>query len=65
MSERIISTDRSFNIKKFFLQWEWLLVLIFIAIHIMNSSLSPYYLNVNTFIRTPMTFLDKAFLVLP
>jgi len=65
MNKRIILTDRSFDVKKFFFQWEWLLVLIFIAIHIMNSSLSPYYLNVNTFIKTPMTFLDKAFLVLP
>lgn len=65
MSERIILTDKVFNYKKFFLQWEWLLVVIFIGIHIMNSFLSPYYFNVNTFIRTPMTFLDKAFLVLP
>jgi len=65
MTERKLLTERGFSFKRFFLQWEWLLVLIFLLIHIINSFLSPYYLNVGTFVRTPMTFLDKSFLVLP
>ncbi|GHV91354.1 branched-chain amino acid ABC transporter permease [Spirochaetia bacterium] len=62
---RTLSIDKPWDWKKFFFQWEWLLVLIFIAIHIFNSILSPYYLNIGTFLNAPMSFLDKAFIVLP
>jgi len=65
MAQRELRIDRRRNVKQFIMQWEWLLVIIFILINVVNSSLSPYYLNVNTFVRTPMTFLDKSFLVLP
>lgn len=65
MAKQTLGTERSQNLKQFFMQWEWLLVAIFIVIHIINSTLSPYYFTVNTFVRTPMTFLDKAFLVFP
>ena len=65
MAERTLQLEQSWSWKRFFMQWEWMLVLIFLLIHVMNSYLSPYYLNLNTFIRTPQTFLDKAFLVLP
>ena len=65
MAERTIRMDRAWSWKRFFFQWEWLLVLIFIAVNVVNSILSPYYLTANTFISTPMTFLDKAFIVLP
>jgi rhamnose transport system permease protein len=63
--ERSIRMERVWSWKTFFLQWEWLLVLIFIAINVVNSTLSRYYLTADTFVNTPMTFLDKAFLVLP
>jgi rhamnose transport system permease protein len=65
MIDRTIRLNKSWSWKSFFLQWEWLLVLIFIAVNVVNTTLSPYYLNVDTFLQTPMTFLDKAFLVLP
>jgi len=65
MAEKQILLDKSRNWKEFFFQWEWLLVIIFLLIHVVNSFLSPYYLNLNTFIRTPQSFLDKAFIVLP
>ncbi len=41
------------------------MVLIFIVVNIFNSFLSPYYFSFSTFINTPTTFLDKAFLVFP
>jgi len=63
--ERTIAIDRPWSWRSFFLQWEWLLVLIFVAVHVVNSVLSPDYLTVDTFLETPMSFLDKAFLVLP
>jgi rhamnose transport system permease protein len=65
MSERSISTEKPWVWKKFFFQWEWLLVAIFLVIHIVNSFISPYYLNVETFLNAPMNFLDKAFIVFP
>jgi rhamnose transport system permease protein len=65
MSERTISSEKTRSWKKFFFQWEWMLVMIFLAINVVNSLLSPYYLSIDTFLNTPMNFLDKAFLVLP
>lgn len=65
MVDRSIRAEKLWSWRTFFLQWEWLLVLIFIAVNIINSTLSPYYFSVDTFLGTPMSFLDKAFLVLP
>ena len=65
MAERSIRVERLWSWRTFFFQWEWLLVLIFIAVNIVNSTLSPYYLTADTFLSTPQTFLDMAFLVPP
>jgi rhamnose transport system permease protein len=65
MSERTLSIKKTWRWNRFLFQWEWLLCLIFILIHIINSFLSPYYLNADTFLSAPMNFLDKAFIVLP
>ncbi|MDR1388644.1 MAG: ABC transporter permease [Treponema sp.] len=62
---RTIRTEKPWNLRKFFFQWEWLLIAVFIIINIINSYLSPYYLDSNTFLNTPRSFLDKAFIVLP
>jgi rhamnose transport system permease protein len=65
MSERSISVDRPRSLRRFFFQWEWLLVLIFIAVNLINSSLSRYYLNLRSLVGSTNSFLDMAFLVLP
>ena len=65
MGDKILDTTRKWNWKKFFFQWEWLLFVVFVLIHIINSFLSPYYLHPDTFLSGPMNFLDKAFIVLP
>jgi rhamnose transport system permease protein len=65
MSERSLSIEKPWSWKQFFFQWEWLLVAIFLVINIINSFISPYYLNTGTFLNAPMNFLDKAFIVLP
>jgi rhamnose transport system permease protein len=65
MSIQISSARAPHNARSFFFQWEWLLVVVFLAIHIINSSISPWYFNANTFLNAPMSFLDKAFIVLP
>jgi len=65
MKQRIIADKKELTLKSFFFQWEWLLILIFIVMTIINASLTPYYLNANNLIGATMTFLDKAFIVLP
>ena len=65
MAGKTVSVAKPWSWKQFFFQWEWLLVLIFILIHIINSFISPYYLNAGTFLNAPMNFLDKAFIVFP
>lgn len=64
-TKRIISAEKKFSYKKFFLQWEWFLVLLFIAINIMNTNLSPYYMNADGLLNATSSFLEKAFLALP
>jgi len=65
MKERNIGTKRDFTLKNFFFQWEWMLVLIFIVINIVNASLSPRYLDPAGLVSATRIFLDKAFIVLP
>ena len=64
-NKRIIENKKQFNLKQFFFQWEWMLVVVFIIINIINTNLSPYYLSFDGIMGATMTFLDKAFMVLP
>lgn len=65
MANRNISAQKEFSWKDFFFQWEWMLVLVFVIINIINSFISPYYLNMMSLLDATMTFLDKAFIVFP
>lgn len=65
MKDISIIGKKKFNLKSFFFQWEWMLVLIFIIINIINTCLTPYYLDPKQLIDATMTFLDKAFIVFP
>ena len=63
--ELLISIERPWSWKSFFFKWEWFLLVIFFLVIVVNSLLSPYFLSLSTFISTPATFLDKAFIVFP
>ena len=65
MEHRDIIAKKPFSLKAFFFQWEWILVLLLVIINIINSSISPYYMNVGNLLGATMTFLDKAFIALP
>lgn len=65
MKDNSIIGKKEFNLKSFFFQWEWMLVLIFIIINIINTFLTPYYLDPKQLLDATMTFLDKAFIVFP
>lgn len=60
-----IGIRKQWRAKDFFVQWEWLLVILLLAVFIVNSLISPYFLTVSSLIQTPSTFLDKAFIVFP
>ncbi|MDI3546452.1 MAG: rhamnose transport system permease protein [Halanaerobiales bacterium] len=65
MENTDLTAEKNFDLKSFFFQWEWVLVLILIIVNFINTYLSPYYLNTYTLLDATMTFLDKAFIVLP
>ncbi len=65
MQQRIILDKKIFKTKEFFLQWEWMLLLLFVMINVMNANLSPYYLDFYNLRDATMAFLDKSFIVLP
>lgn len=50
---------------RFLLQWEFVLLLIFVVVNVVNAALSPYYLDAAGLCDATMSFLDKAFIVLP
>jgi len=63
--ERIVGIQKTLSWKQFFLQWEWLLALILLLVHVINSFASPFYFNTHTFFSAPRGFLDRAFIVFP
>ena len=65
-TERLkIGIEKPFSWREFFFQWEWMLVAVLLLVFLVNSIISPFFFTANTFIRTPATFLDKAFIVFP
>jgi len=64
-SSRVILNERPFSPRRFFFQWEWMLVVIFISINIINHSLSPNFLVFSNIMSAVQMFCDKAILVFP
>lgn len=62
---REIEGIRKFSAKRFFLQWEWMLVALFIAINIYNLVTSPNYGSFDSIMSALRDFMDKAVLTLP
>lgn len=56
--------DRKFNAKKFFLQWEWLLVIILVVVMLFNQNASGGSFIGEQMVGATSNFMDKAFLVL-
>jgi rhamnose transport system permease protein len=62
---RTIASERPFELKRFFLQWEWMLVLMLVLVNIFNISASPNYANIKGILNATRDFLDKAIVVFP
>ena len=64
-SGRTISSVKDRSIKTLLVRWEFLLVLIFLGVNIMNVCLSPKYLNAYNLFTNINNFLVKAYIALP
>ena len=47
-----------------FLRWEWMLVLLILLVILVNSRLSPYFLNTNNLFRTSSDFMEMGLMML-
>jgi len=65
MEPRVLENRQSFSWRRYLLQWEVMLLAMFLAINVMNANLSEYYLDFTNLRDAMMGFLDKAFIVLP
>ena len=64
-SGRTIEHIQKKSVKDLLVRWETLLVFIFLAVNIMNVSLSPNYLNAFNLFTNINNFLVKGFIALP
>jgi len=64
-SGRTIASVKSRSIKDLVVRWEFLLVLIFLGVNVMNICLSPNYLNAYSLFTNINNFLVKAYIALP
>src|SRR5436190_813037 len=48
-----------------FLRWEWLLLVLIVVVTIINTRLSPFFLNGNNLLRTTSDFMEIGILMLP
>jgi len=64
-SGRTIEHIQKRSARQLLLRWETLLVFIFLAVNIMNVSLSPNYLNAYNLFTNINSFLVKGFIALP
>ncbi len=53
------------TLQRIFVRWESLLVLLIIAASILNSALSPFFLNGNNLLRTVSDFMEIGIMMLP
>ena len=64
-SGRTISCEKHRTAKDFLVRWETLLLFIFVAVNIMNMSLSKNYLNLTNLFTNINTFMVKGLIALP
>jgi len=48
-----------------FMRWEWFLVVLILFVVVVNSQLSPYFLNVDNLFRASSDFMEMGLMMLP
>ena len=64
-SGRTINATQERSLKSFFIRWEFLLILMFVIVNVMNASISSNYLNAANLFTAISTFLVKGFIAFP
>ncbi len=64
-SGRTISHLKERSFKDLLVRWEFLLILIFLGVNIMNANLSPFYLNIDSLFTNINGFMVKGIIALP
>lgn len=62
---RTLKIRKDASLKDSLFRWETLLIILFLAVNIMNISVSKNYLNANTLMTAISTFLVRGFIALP
>lgn len=71
MSESIVERSeqtigkRLQPVRDFFGRWEWLLVMLIALVVLVNSQLSPFFLNTRNLMRTTSDFMELGLMILP
>lgn len=63
--ENYLTKKQAGGLAKFIFTWEFILLLIFFGIQVINTSLSPNYLSQGSLSTALMNFLDKSFMIFP
>ncbi len=65
MTVKPVPAKKPFSLARFFLRWEWMLVVLIIAAVIVNASLSPYFLKVDNLFDMTFNFMERGMMTLP
>src|ERR687886_574695 len=57
--------NQTARVRHMFLRWEWFLVALIVVVAIVNSRLSPFFLNGNNLLRTTSDFMELGIMMLP
>ncbi|MBD3305228.1 ABC transporter permease [candidate division KSB3 bacterium] len=60
-----IKTQRPFSLSRFFLRWEWLMIVLIAIVGVINTRISPYFLNVVNLFDMTFNFMEKGLMALP
>jgi rhamnose transport system permease protein len=61
----LVQAQKPFSFAGFFLRWEWLLVALIAIACVINSQISPYFLNVVNLFDMTFNFMEKGIMALP
>ncbi|MBA3944054.1 MAG: ABC transporter permease [Herpetosiphonaceae bacterium] len=53
------------TLARLLVRWEWLLVVLIIAVAVLNTRLSPFFLRTNNLLRTTSDFMEIGIMMLP
>ncbi len=59
-----IQSQKAFSLSGFFLRWEWLLILLIVIVGLINTGISPYFLNVINLFDMTFNFMEKGLMAL-